>query len=160
FGDYVDISSLSAGESVLLSSSDATKKIRVSRTPASLPGTAQTDTFDVLRFDRTSGHYSLPGTGFKATENITRAAAGDTATTRNQFMISGMVYPADTGTLVLQRKLRLGSDQFTPIAVLDLSANFDESLRDSGQPIYTPTLSDFDTVTLFDRLPARKDYDT
>lgn len=159
FGTDVDISGLSAGEIATLSSSDSTKQIRIARSSASLPGIITTDTFEVIRFDRKDGYFSLPGVGFKNTVNITRAAAGDTETTRNQFMLSGMVFPADKGTLVLQRKLRLNTDEFTPIATLDLRTNFNESFRESGQPVYVPSLSDFDTITLYDRLPARKDYD-
>lgn len=160
FGSTVDISTLVDGDIITLSSSNTAKKIRVARTSATLAAVNQTDTFDILRFDKKSGTYSLTGTGFINTNNATRAAAGATGTTRNQFVIKGTIFPADRGTLVLQRKLRLSTSTFAPIAVLDLSDIFDEDLRTDGQPVYSPTLANYDVITLYDRLPARKDYET
>jgi len=72
-------------------------------------------------------------------------------------MVSGMVFPADRGTLVLQRKLR-GVSDFFPIAVLNLGDAFDDSTRITGQKVYTPTLENFDTITLYDRYPVKGDY--
>lgn len=164
FGTAVDVSSLSAGEITTLESSTTTKRIRVARNSDSLPSTVGTfsDTFDLIKFDAVSGTFSIDGVGFKNSSNITRTATSSTALAvncRKQFMISGMVFPADKGTLVLQRKLRLDSDEFSPVATLDLGSNFSESLRDTGQPVYTPSLTTYDTITLFDRHPARNDYD-
>lgn len=160
-GTGINISALLAGESVTLSSADTTKKIRIARTSVALPGASPlSDTFDLLKLDAKSGTFSIATIGFKDTNNVTRTAVSITGTNRNQFMIGGIVFPADKGTLVLQRKLRLPADEFTPMATLDLGANFSESLREDGQLVYTPALTSFDTITLFDRLPARKDYET
>jgi hypothetical protein len=170
-GAEVNISSLNEGEVVTLESSTTTKRIRITRSSESLPTTSpEFDTFDLMQFDAQSGTFSIEGVGFKNTENITRTAKNSTGTSRNQFTIGGMVFPADKGTLVLQRKLRLDADEFTPIAVLDLGvtnpgsptpwAAFDEDLRTTQQLVYIPSLEDYDTITLFDRLPARKDYET
>ncbi len=168
-GTGINISALSTGDSVTLSSADTTKKIRIARTSVSLPsGSPLSDTFDILRFDAKSGAFSIDTVGFQSSNNITRTAIDSTGTSRIQFMIGGIIFPADRGTLVLQRKIRLGTDVFTAIATLDLtpigsaipSALFDESLRETGQLVYTPALTSFDTITLFDRLPARKDYET
>lgn len=158
-GTAVDISGLSEGETALLSSDDTTKKIRISRTSANLPVGAVSENFDLLKLDNKSGTYSLSGTGFVSTSYATRTASSATATSRDQFMIGGIIYPADKGTLVLQRKLRQDSE-FVPIATLDLSTNFDESLRTDGQLVYNPTMSSYDIITLFDRLPGRNDYET
>ena len=117
-GTAVDISSLSTGETALLSSDDTTKKILISRTSDSLPVGAVSENFDILKLDNESGTYSLSGTGFVSTSYATRTATSATATSRDQFMIGGVVYPADKGTLVLQRKLRQDSE-FVPIATLD-----------------------------------------
>jgi hypothetical protein len=159
-GLAVDISSLSTGDIVTLSSNTTTKKIRIARGSASLPLGNRTDTFDLLRFDAASGSFSINTVGIQSTNNITRTAISSTGTNRNQFMAGGIVFPADRGTLVLQKKTRAAADQFTPIAVLDLAANFDETKRATSQPVYVPALQNFDTITLFDRLPARKDYET
>lgn len=159
-GTSVDITSLSTGDTAIIASNTSTKKIRIARSSASLPGAPVTDTFDVLKFDGKSGTFSLTGTGFVNTTNATRTSTTDDGVSRNQISIGGTVFPADKGTLVLQRKLRLAADEFTPIATLDLGTNFSESLRTAGQQVYIPTLADFDTITLFDRLPAQKDYET
>jgi len=159
FGTAVNISAASAGDVYIITSGGG-KKIRVAITPADLDATGKTDTFELFKMDGASGTFSITGTGFKATENITRTATtAVNPNNRDQFMIGGTVYPADRGTLVLQRKLRTNSD-FIPIAVLDLGANFSTALIESGQPAYTPTLEDYDTVTLFDRLPVRNDYES
>jgi len=161
FGTGVDISSLATGEVTTLSSNDTTKSIRITRNSISLPTSSpQTDDFDVLQFDSATGSYSLTGTGIVDTNKATRTATTSTNTSRNQFVVGGVVYPADQGTLVLQRKLRLASADFIPIAVLNLSAVFTEANRTAGQDAYVPSLQDYDTVTLFDRLPARGDYET
>lgn len=159
-GTAVDISSLGIGQVATLESATTTKRIRITRNAALPTVGVLTDTFDLLQFDAGSGTFSITGTGFKDSTNITRTATSSTGASRLQFMIGGMVFPADKGTLVLQRKLRLGADQFSPIAVLDLGTNFTEALREDGQLVYTPALASFDTITLFDRLPARNDYET
>lgn len=153
-----------AGDSfITLSSDTASKKIRIARnTAVSLPATNKSDTFGILRLDAGTGAFSITGTGIEDSLYITRVsdAYGGTTLTNPQFMIGGMVFPADKGTLVVQKKLRDGSDSFTPIATLSLVANFDEDKRNTGQGIYVPSLENFDTITLFDRLPARNDYET
>jgi hypothetical protein len=159
-GTAVSVSSLSTGDIITLESGTTTKRIRVVRTSASTPTGNTSDTFDLIRLNAAAGTFSKAGVGFQNSNNITRTATNSVGTSRNQFMIGGMVYPADKGTLVLQRKLRLAADTFTPIATLDLKTNFTESLRATGQNTYTPALTGFDTITLFDRLPARKDYET
>jgi len=159
-GVAVDISASSTGDVIRLESGTTTKRIRLVRTSATLPLGDTSDTFDVMQLDAASGTFSIDGYGFQDSNFITRTATSSTGTSRNQFMIGGMVFPADRGTLVLQRKLRLAGDIFTPIAVLDLSTNFTESLRTAGQLAYVPALTNYDTITLFDRLPARKDYET
>lgn len=157
-GAAVDVSGLSTGEIATISSSTSTKQIRIARTSASLPTANQTDTFDVIRLDAGPGTISVTGTGFVSTDFVTRTAGGSTETSRLQFMIGGTVYPADKGTLVLQRKLREDAS-FIPIATLDLGDNFTESLRATGQPVYIPALSNYDTITLYDRYPQQNDYD-
>jgi hypothetical protein len=157
-GAATDISGLSAGQIILVPSSTATKQIRIARTSASLPAANQTENFEVLRLDGGSGYMSVTGSGFVSSDHITRTAISATDPSRSQFTIGGTVYPADRGTLVLQRKLR-EDGAFIPIATLDLSANFTEANRTTGQVVYVPTLADFDTITLFDRHPARNDYD-
>lgn len=158
YGTEEDISSLTTGQEVIVSSLTTTKKIRLVRTSASLPiASPLTDTFEIYRPAFVSGSYSLTGTGIKDSNYITRAGMVDGGTSRNQFIIKGIVFPADKGTLVLQRKLRSGSE-FLPIATLDLSDNFTETLRSTGQFAYIPTLEDYDTITLFDRLPMKADY--
>lgn len=162
FGAEVNLLSLSTGDVVTLDSDTQTKSIRVARTSAALPITGLlplTDAFEVLKFDAQPGAFSITSVGIRTSSYITRTAFSSTDTSRLQFAVGGMVFPADKGTLVLQRKLR-GSPQFFPVAVLDLGANFTESLRDDGQQVYIPSLENFDTVTLYDRLPARKDYET
>lgn len=146
---------------IILASSDTTKKIRIARdTVASLPGTNQTDTFGIMRLDAAAGTFSYTGSGFEDSNYITRMSDSYGGTSIDQFMISGMVFPADKGTLVVQKKLRGSSDTFTPIATLDLTAQFTEANRDTGQVIYNPTLTNFDTITLFDRHPERNNYET
>jgi len=159
-GAEVDVSSLATGEIVTLSSGDTSKKIRIVRTsaPFNIIG-LPTDIFDIYKLKAKTGAYSLDGTGIKDTNFITRTSVGSTGTSRSQFVIKGTVFPADKGTLVLQRKLR-SSSQFSPSAVLDLAENFDEDARADGQLVYTPSLEDFDTIILYDRHPARKDYET
>jgi len=162
FGAEVNLLTLSTGDVVTLESDTATKRIKIARTSASLPTSGLlplTDTFDVLKLDAVSGAFSITSSGIKSSSYITRTASNITGTSRYQFIIGGMVFPADKGTLVLQRKLR-GSPQFFPIATLDLVGNFDETKRTTGQPAYIPALENFDTMTLYDRLPARKDYET
>jgi hypothetical protein len=162
FGAEVDLLSLSTGDIVTLESDTATKRIRIARTTAALPTSGSlplTDTFDILKLEAASGAFSITSVGIRSTDFVTRTASSSTGTSRNQFMVGGMVFPADKGTLVLQRKLR-GSPQFFPIATLDLASNFDEDKRDDGQPVYIPSLEDFDTITLFDRLPAKNDYES
>lgn len=160
YGAEVSVSSLSEGEIVTVSSSTTSKKIRVVRTSESLPSVGLlplTDTFDVYKLHPSTGAFSVNSVGIVSSNYVTRTAASPTGTSREQFMIGGMVYPADKGTLVLQRKLR-GSSAFAPVAVLDLSANFDEDLRSTTQPVYVPSMSNYDTITLFDRLPMKSDY--
>jgi len=158
-GLAVDISALVEGDTFILDSDNTGKKIRLSRTSASLPIGGIAENFNIYSLSAATGSYSIVGTGFQQSNFITRTAISRTGTSRDQFMISGMIFPADKGTLVLQRKLR-GSSQFNAVAVLDLSANFNESLRSTGQPAYIPALDLFDSITLFDRQPARKDYET
>ena len=159
-GAAVDISALTTGDIVTLESSTTTKRIRIARSSAALPLVNTSDSFETTRLDAASGAFSIAGTGIKDTNFITRAASGSTTTSRKQFVITGMVYPADKGVLVLQRKLRLGSAEFAPIAVLNLSSVFTEADRATGQSVYIPTLVNYDTITLFDRQPERNDYDT
>ena len=154
-----DVSSAVAGTPITLTSVSG-KSIRVVVTTASLPGAPTSDTFDIFKLDAKSGNYSLTGDGIKDSSFITRTATTSTGTSRLQFVVTGKVYPADKGTLVLQRKLRLDSDQFSPIALLDLGSIFDENNRTDGQDVYVPDLDDFDTITLFDVHPTRKDYET
>lgn len=157
FGAPVDISGLDTGDIETISSADTTKKIRIARTDLPYAVPPKLDTFDVYSFNAVRGAYSLPSEGFKETQYITRTAVSDTATSRFQFMLSGMVFPADRGILVVQKKLR-GTTQFFPIAVLDLSSIFNENLRTTGQQVYTPSLSGFDTVLLYDRIPVSDDF--
>lgn len=160
YGDGINITTLGEGEEVTLSSSDTTKRVRVARTSMTL-NQAPADiyeNFEVYAMDQVKGYFSFPSEGFKYSRNITRAAPeADSATSRLQFMISGMVFPADRGTLVLQRKLR-GVSEYYPIATIDLAAKFNNDRRSTGQLVYTPTLSQFDHFLLFDRLPVSNDY--
>lgn len=158
-GASVDISGLSAGEIATLSSSTASKKIRIARTSDALPVVPISDTFDVYKLNASTGAYSIPSVGIQDSNFITRTAVSDTDTSLLQFAIGGAFFPADKGTLVLQRKKR-GAPEFIPIAVLDIGSIFDESKRETGQLVYTPSLANFDTITLFDRQPARRDYET
>ncbi len=161
FGTAVDLLTLTEGDVVTVSSGTATKKIRVARNSASLPSAGVlpiVETFDVLRLNAQSGAFSDNTAGIIESNFITRTAISATGTSLNQFVIGGIVYPADRGTLVLQRKLR-GSSAFAPIAVLDLAANFDETYRATEQPVYCPSLVNYDTITLYDRLPSRPDYE-
>lgn len=159
-GAETQVSGMSVGDTVTVSSGTTTKKIRLARTSTSFPATALlplTDTFEIYKLAPSTGAYSANSVGIVTSNYITRTAASPTGTSREQFMIGGMVFPADKGTLVLQRKLR-GSSAFGEIAVLDLESNFTESLRSTGQPVYVPSMTNFDTITLFDRLPMKNDY--
>ena len=159
-GDPVDISSLSDGEVVTLESGTTNKKIRIARTSANITLVdGLSDTFELYKLNAVSGSYSLTSAGIIDTDFITSTSVNSTGTTRGQFIISGFLFPADKGTLVLQRKLRSIS-QFFPVAVLGLENIFDENLREVGQLVYSPTLNQFDTIILLDRQPARKDYET
>lgn len=157
-GVGVDVSTLTTGQVVTVASADSTKKIRIARSSGALPVAVQTENFEVLRLNAKAGYFTIDGTGMQSTGYVTRTSASATDTSRSQFVIGGIVYPADKGTLVLQRKLR-GDAEFNPIAVLDLDANFVESLRSTGQVAYVPTLANYDTITLFDRYPIRMDYE-
>lgn len=160
FGTAVDVSSATAGELVKLES-PTNKGVRVSVDLALLPSVTKTDAFELTRLSAVSGNYSLDGDGIKDSAYITRVAVSSTdLNSRLQFAISGAFYPADRGTLVLQRKLRLASDEFSPIAILNLEDQFDESKRETGQLAYTPSLTGFDTISLFDVHSVRRDYDT
>lgn len=159
-GALVDISDLDAGETVILESGTTSKKIKIARTTASLnlfdvstPG----ERFDVYKLNARTGAYSHNTVGIRDSNYIINTAIDALSTSNAQAVISGFVFPADKGILVLQRKLKVHT-QFFPIAVLNLSDSFDESLRADGQPVYTPTLSQFDTIMLYDRQPARKNY--
>jgi hypothetical protein len=159
-GPTVNISSLSAGEIVTLESGTSTKKIRIAR--SSINTTlinGLTDTFDLFKFSAVSGAYSITSVGIVDSNFITSTSVNSIGTSQGQFIISGFLFPADRGTLVLQRKLRTSSE-FYPIAVLDTKAEFDENLRGDGQLVYTPSLDQFDTILLLDRQPARSDYET
>ena len=162
FGDPVDITSLNEGEVVTISSETANKKIRVTRNslPLATPGEGVSliENFEVYALESASGYYSLQSIGIKSTSFITRTSISSTEESRYQAMISGMVFPADRGTLVLQRKLR-GTADYYPVAVLNLSDIFDDTKRADGQLVYVPTLEDFDTITLYDRYPVKGDYD-
>ena len=161
WGVAVDVSGLAAGDVAIVSSNDTTKSIRIVRTAASFPLVVPAaESFEVLRLSAVPGAFSDQGVGIVASNFLTRTAYSSTATSREQFVISGTVYPADQGTLVLQRKLR-SSGAFYPIAILDLGANFTEAKRTTGQPVYAPTLSagtPYDTIMLYDRLPMKNDY--
>lgn len=157
-GVTVAVSSMAAGDVLTLSSGgNTTKKIRIARTSVALPIAPKEDTFDVYSTNAVPGYYSLPSAGFKQTDNITRTSVSDTGVSRLQAMVSGTVFPADRGTLVLQRKLR-GSVDFFPIAILNMKNAFVEGTRATGQSVYTPTLSSFDTVLLYDRIPVSEDH--
>jgi hypothetical protein len=153
---------LSEGQSIVLSSSNTSMKIRVARTSAALPSGPDdiySDDFEVYSLDAVSGTYSIPDYGFVNSSYITRTSTSSTGVSRGQFMISGMVYPAHLGTLVLQRKLRDNSvTSFFPVAILDLADAFNSDLVETGQPAYIPSLTYFDSITLFDRLPAKVRY--
>jgi hypothetical protein len=159
-GPAVDVSALAVGGVATLHSSTASKSIRVSKTSASTPESDATDDFELIQLNAATGAFSVQGVGIVSSNFITRTATSSTGITRDQFVIGGTFYPADKGTLVLQRKLR-SAIGFTAIAVLDLSANFIEATRATGQSVYNPTYDDtYDTITLFDRLPAQNNYDT
>lgn len=159
YGDAVSIASLSEGEEAILLSFDTSKKIRVARNslPLAYAGSGIEESFEVNITEFVSGYYSLPAEGFRQTNYITRTAKSITDISRLQAMLGGMVFPADRGTLVLQRKLR-GYPSFVPVAILDLSANFDETYRSTGQKTYVPSMDDYDTITLYDRYPSKADY--
>jgi hypothetical protein len=152
---------LGQGEVLILTSSDTNKRIRVTRNNTSLvnpgEGVELIEHFEIYGLESVHGYYSLPSEGFKFTRYITRTATNISGNSRLQSMIGGMVFPADRGTLVLQRKLR-GVSDFFPVAVLDLGTAFDNTTRTTGQKVYTPTLENFDTITLYDRYPVKKDY--
>lgn len=154
------------GTWVTLESENTHKRIRVAKNGVALNyAPTVEESFDIYRADFVEGYYSLPAEGFKYTQHISRTAISKTETSRLQCMIGGTVFPADRGTLVLQRKTRgvianpgTGDDGWWPVAVLDLGDNFDEDLRGSGQPVYTPSMTLFDTITLYDRYPVMDDY--
>jgi len=157
-GTPVDISGLDAGDIETISSGgDTTKKIRIARTSDPLRVPPKEDEFEVYRMDAVPGFFSLPSVGFKETKFITRTAIDKDSTSRLQAMMSGIIFPADRGTLVLQRKLR-GASEFFPIAVLNLKNIFNENIRAAGQQVYTPTLTNFDSILLYDRKPVFEDY--
>lgn len=166
YGSPVSVASLSAGDTVILSSSDATKRIKVARNsqPLAIVSGEIVEGFEIYDADFVTGYYSLPSEGFRQSQYITRTAANRTGVSRMQCMISGMVFPADRGTLVLQRKTRGvdgaidGSTGFWPIATLGLGSIFDDTKRSDGQPVYTPSMDLFDTITLYDRYPIMNDY--
>ena len=165
-GPAVSISGMIAGQWETVYSHTANKALRFARTSASLPSTGlpRTETLQVFGFEAIDGYFSLPisegspNGQFKYTNNITVAAANINNLGLNQFVIGGIVYPADRGTLVLQRKT-LGSSGFYPIAELNLSAAFDLTRHETGQLVYVPSLSGFDTITLFDRMPMMNYYE-
>ena len=157
-GATVDISGLDAGDvATITSGGDTTKRIRVARTSEPLRVPPKEDTFDVYGLDAVTGFYSLPSVGFKETKFITRTATDASGVSRLQAMVQGTMFPADRGTIVLQRKLR-GASDFFPIAVLNVKNIFNEAIRTAGQVVYTPSLENFDTVLLFDRVPVSEDY--
>lgn len=154
----VDISQLDAGDiRTLTAVGDSSKKIRIARTSEPYRSPPRVDEFAVLKLDAARGHYSLPSEGFKLTEYITRTSTDSVSASFGQSAVRGMVFPADRGTLVLQRKLR-GAGEFFPIAVLNLKNIFNDTIRDSGQGVYTPSLENFDTIMLYDRVPVDEDY--
>lgn len=196
YGTAVDISGLEIGEWVTVYSSTTTSSLRIAKSGAYSDSFAS-DVFEVYAFEAVDGYFTVlnSGVGWQEqlnpwmrhnyahyTTNITRAATSSTGVSRNQFMISGIVYPADRGTLVLQRSLEYSVDynpptdayaDYFPIAILGLGtvpvegepcARFDEDLRISGQKVYAPGLlnlninAPFDTITLFDRLPIHRDF--
>lgn len=157
-GVPVPISGLDTGEiEVLSSGGDTSKKIRIARTSEPLRVPPKEEEFEVYRMDAVPGFFSLPSAGFKETKFVTRTAIDKSGTSRLQAMVSGTVFPADRGTLVLQRKLR-GAAEFFPIAVLNLKNIFNENIRSAGQVVYTPTLENFDSILLYDRRPVKEDY--
>lgn len=157
FGASVVISSLLTGETETIYSHDTSKAIRIARNSDTLPIGNRVEYLEIYALEAVAGKFSVAADGIKDTEYITRTATSSIGTSRNQFAISGKIYPADQGTLVLQRKLRNDSE-FYPIAILNLSDNFDDNLRETNQGVYIPTLEDYDTITLFDRFSIRKDY--
>jgi hypothetical protein len=157
-GSAVDVSGLSEGEIETIQSYDTTKALRIARTSDTLPTGAREEYLEVYGLEAVTGQFSILSDGIKTTQYITRTATSNTGISRHQFVISGQVFPADQGTLVLQRKRR-NDDDFYPIATLDLAANFDNDARRTGQNVYVPTLEDYDTITLFDRVPTYRSYD-
>lgn len=157
FGPAEDLSGLSTGETATLLSGTPSKRIRVAKNSVPYGNVPVSETFAVYGFEAVRGYFSYPSAGFKYSPNITRTAVNSTDTSLLQFVIGGQVFPADRGTLVLQRKLRGTSDYF-PIAVLDLSSAFNDNLRDTGQIVYTPSHGAFDHFILYDRLPVHSDY--
>lgn len=167
YGNAVSIE-VSEGTPVKLESYDTTKKIIVTRNSIVLSRTSPIEEgFEIYSANFQPGYWSLPSEGFKFTQHISRTATTIDGTSRLQCMISGTIFPADRGTLVLQRKTRgvlanpsTGDDGFWPVAVLDLSANFDETKRTTGQPVYVPGMTLFDTITLYERHSVKEDYTT
>jgi len=156
-GTGVDVSGLAAGEIEFVYSSNTDYALRIARNSDTLPTGPVEELLEVYSLEATSGYFSIRNAFMRSTDYITRTATSPAGVSRHQFMIKGMVFPADHGTLVLQRKRR-NDDEFYPIAVLDLAANFDEDLRETRQPVYIPSLEDFDVITLFDRISAKRDY--
>lgn len=156
-GPDTNLDSLQTGETAILVSGTSTKRIKVAKTSAPYKNSTPEDDFEVYAMEGVKGYFSFPAEGFKFSQNIVHTAPTISDDSRLQFMIRGMVFPADRGTLVLQRKLR-GVSEYYPIAVLDLTENFDDDLRDTGQLVYTPALTQFDHFILYDRLPVHDDY--
>lgn len=157
-GTAVDLSTMATGDIATLSSANTSYKIRVAKNSTPFNNAVVFENFDVYALEAVRGYYSYPSAGFKYSRNITRTAVSPTATSQLQFMISGTVFPADRGTLVLQRKLK-GTAAYFPVAIVDLGTNFDDSKRSTGQGVYTPANESFDHFLLYDRLPVSDDYD-
>lgn len=171
-GPSVDISTLTAGQWVTVKSSTG-HSLRVARTSVALPsnGFPIIDVFDVLSLSAADG-FSLPsaesspsGT-IQFTDNIIHVSSNINGTGFSQFSIGGIVYPADRGILVLQRKTLSAAD-FFPIAILNLGAtpistepcaSFNSTKTRIGQLVYSPSLSLYDSITLFDRVPVENYY--
>jgi hypothetical protein len=181
-GAALNISGLVEGDWDIVYSLDTSKALRFARTSSLLPSGVIiiTENLEIYSLDAVPGYFSIPSSldgdsvGMQHTNYITRTSISSTGESRNQFMVSGIVYPADKGILVLQ-KIRYYTDavplEYFPIAVLNLGAEpigtepcaeFNESLRQVGQKVYIPSLDSgvkmFDTITLFDRVSSYKDY--
>ena len=160
YGDAVDISAITEGEALTVSSSDTSKQIKITRNsvPLGLTGGGElVEHFEVYSLNAVEGYYSLPSEGFKYSRFISRTAKSINDPSNLQCMIGGMVFPADRGTIVLQRKLR-GVSSFFPVAMLNLTDIFDDDVRNTGQKVYAPSLDNFDVITLYDRYPLKEDY--